>query len=252
MLNRWLDRLRDRPAPIADEAWSDLLARSSLLAAQSPARLAILRNRTACFLHDKTFHAAAGHRLDESQKLVIAAMACLPVITLGYRAMRGWSDVIVYPGGFRSRREHHDETTGVVTLVDEEMVGEAWEHGPVVLSWADIAEDLDQPADGFNVVIHEIAHKLDMLDGAMNGVPCLPPAIPRQRWINVMQAAYDRFVVAVDGGDDVAIDPYAAESVEEFFAVLSEYHFSAAQVLAVQMPAVATLLDDYYGAGTSS
>lgn len=246
MLRRWLGGLRKQPATIDDDAWENLLARSALLRPLDPLTRLTLRALVARFLHDKKFHAAAGHALDESQKLVIAGMACLPVVSLGYSALRGWRDVIVYPGGFRSRREHHDEATGVVTVVDEDMIGEAWEQGPVVLSWADIAEDLEAPSDGLNLVIHEIAHKLDMLDGAMNGVPRLPSGIRRRHWINVMQDAYDGFVAALDEGGDVVIDPYAAESVEEFFAVLSEYHFSAPHLLREQMPAAAGLMHAYY------
>ena len=243
----WPRWLRRQPAPIDDALWRQVVDSSALFGALGASRLMVLRENAARFLADKRFHAAAGHVLDANQRLTIAAMACIPVHRLGYRALRGWRDVIVYPGGFRSRREHHDENTGVVTEIDEDMIGEAWERGPVVFSWADIAEDLASPFDGFNVVIHEIAHKLDMLDGSINGMPALPSAISRSDWITVMQQAFDAFVVAVERGDEVVIDPYAAESADEFFAVVSEYHHSAPQQLHRCMPTVAALLDRYYG-----
>ena len=241
---RWLSR---QPAPIDDAGWCEVVDSSALFGALCANRLEALRKNAARFLADKRFHAAGGHALDAYQQLTIAAIACIPVHRLGYRALRGWRDVIVYPAGFRSRRQHHDESTGVVTEVDEDMIGEAWDRGPVVFSWADIAEDLAFPFDGFNVVIHEIAHKLDMLDGSINGMPALSSAIPRGDWIAVMQRAFDAFVGAVERGDEVGIDPYAAESTDEFFAVVSEYHHSAPAQLHRCMPAVSALLDRYYG-----
>lgn len=240
--------MRSPPAPIDDALWHRAIDSSALFETLCTERLAVLRRNATAFLADKRFHGAAGHALDATQQLTIAAIACIPVHRLGYRALRGWRDVIVYPGGFRSRRQHHDECTGVVTDVDEEMIGEAWDRGPVVFSWADIAEDLEHPFDGFNVVIHEIAHKLDMLDGSVNGMPVLPDSLSRTSWIAVMQAAFDGFVDAVQRGDEVGIDPYAAESVDEFFAVVSEYHHSAPAQLQRCMPEVADLLDHYFGA----
>ncbi|MEO7431625.1 MAG: zinc-dependent peptidase, partial [Dokdonella sp.] len=100
---------------------------------------------------------------------------------------------------------------------------------------------------GFNVVVHEIAHKLDMRDGAMNGTPRLPSTIRRSEWVGIMQAAYDGFVRAVERGRETQVDPYAAESVDEFFAVTSELHFSDPGTLRSAMPAVAALLERYYG-----
>jgi len=134
-----------------------------------------------------------------------------------------------------------------VTEGEDDLIGEAWEHGPVILSWADVATDLAQPFDGFNVVAHEIAHKLDMLDGAMNGVPRLPRDIPRREWIATLQSAYDGLVRAVERGRETFIDPYAAESADEYFAVVSELHFSDRAGLARAAPAVAAMLARFYG-----
>lgn len=223
------------------------MASSALFERLSSARRERLRENVAFFLADKRFHGAADHVVDLDQQLAIAAMACIPVDCIGYRALRGWRDVIVYPAGFRSRREHHDEATGVVTEIHEDMIGEAWDRGPVVLSWADIAEDMASPFDGFNVIIHEIAHKLDMLDGSVNGTPKLPSNIPRKQWIAVMQQAYDGLLRMVEENIETPIDPYAAESADEFFAVISEYHHSAPEQLARCMPDVADLVGRYYG-----
>ena len=243
----WWSWFRPKPASIDDTCWQRLIASSGLFGRLSASRRARLREHVALFLADKRFHGAAGHLVCPDQQLAIAAMACLPVHQLGYGALRGWRDVIVYPAGFRGRREHHDEATGVVTEVEEHMIGEAWDRGPVVLSWADIAEDMASPFDGLNVVIHEIAHKLDMLDGSVNGTPQLPSSIPFKTWVATMQQAFDGLAGMVRDNIETPIDPYAAESVEEFFAVITEYHHSAPEQLALCMPDVAMLMDNYYG-----
>ncbi len=245
-----LDRLIRPIAPLADSEWQALLQSSALFQRLDRSAQARLRDSVAWFLARKTFSAAAGHPLERAHCVAIAALAALPVLHLGVDALGGWREVIVYPGEFRVRREHHDEHSGVVTEGDDTLIGEAWERGPLILSWADVASDLAQPFDGFNVVVHEIAHKLDLLDGAMNGTPALPASIARREWVTTMQAGYDRLLRAVERGrDDTFIDPYAAESAEEYFAVVSELHFSDPDGLADAEPAVATLLQRYYAGG---
>ncbi|MBO9661420.1 M90 family metallopeptidase [Dokdonella sp.] len=250
-MTNWLRRLREAfaPAPrIGDADWNALLARSALFDRLGADERVALRALCERFLARKTFSAAGGHVLNDAECLAIAALACLPVLHLGFDHLAGWREVIVYPGEFRVRREHHDEHSGVVTEGDDELIGEAWEHGPVILSWADVATDLERPFDGFNVVAHEIAHKLDALDGAMNGTPRLPPSIARRDWVEAMQSAYDALLRAVERGRETAIDPYAAESADEYFAVVSELHFSDPATLAREAPAVAALLARFYGA----
>lgn len=250
MIRRWLERLRPPAAEdIADAEWAALFARTRAFDALAPAERERLRALAARFLARKTFSAAGGHELERPQCIAIAALACLPVLGSGFDSLSGWREVIVYPGEFRVKREHHDEHSGVVTEGEDELIGEAWDRGPVVLSWADVATDLEHPFDGFNVVVHEIAHKLDMQDGAMNGMPRLRGDLSRRDWIEAMQPAYDALVNAVERGRETLIDPYAAESVDEFFAVTSELHFSDPATLRRAAPAVARLLARYYAPG---
>ena len=115
---------------------------------------------------------------------------------------------------------------------DEPMAGEAMERGgPVVLSWADVEASQDWNAAGMNLAIHEFAHKLDMRNGAANGCPPLPAEMPPHIWKKTMMNAYEHFQMRVGRGDRTAIDPYAAESPAEFFAVLSEVFFVEPKLL---------------------
>ncbi len=238
--------LRRTPPPITDARWHRAVAACPLARRLDPGSQARLRGHAAWFLARKSFSAVAGIELDDQRRLLIALQATLPVLELGVHALRGWREVIVYPGEFKVRRSHED-AAGVVTEGDDVLVGEAWERGPVILSWADVATDLAQPWDGFNVVVHEIAHKLDLLDGAVDGVPELPRTLSRRTWIEAFQAAYDRHARAVERGRRTAIDAYAAEGADEFFAVVSEMHFSDPVPLARAEPEVAALLTAYYG-----
>ena len=187
-----------------------------------------------------------GLALNEVQRLRLAMLCCLPLLEFGREGLHGWSQLLVYPDAFRVQRSHQD-AHGVLHEWNDELIGEAWERGPVILSWADVCADIAEPDDGYCVAVHEIAHKLDALDGAMDGTPPLPRDWQRQ-WASDFQRAYDALCVEVDGGRETAVDAYAAESPEEFFAVCSEYHFSDVATLRSAMPEVAAHLQRFYGA----
>lgn len=128
MIARWIARLQQAFAPIAPVdacAWQALLASSALFAGLDESDRATLRGLAERFLARKRFSAAAGHELTCSQCLTIAALACLPVLHLGHACLEGWHEIIVYPGGFRVRRENHGEHSGAVTECDCDLIGEA-------------------------------------------------------------------------------------------------------------------------------
>ncbi|MET3652844.1 zinc-dependent peptidase [Dyella japonica] len=245
----WWRRLRAyvTPPPLAAEPWRIALDGCPLAQRLDASRQNELRRLVGVFLARKRFLALAGAELSDATCALIAMQACLPVLRQGPRTLRGWRDILVYPGEFRVKRSHHDDRSGVVTEGDDVLIGEAWEYGPLVLSLADVQLDLAQPWDGYNVVVHEIAHKLDMLDGPPDGVPPLPPSIPRRQWIVAFQRAFDLLSNDVARGRDTLIDPYAAESPDEFFAVVSELHWSQPSVLRRADATVAGLLEAYYG-----
>ncbi|WEN15013.1 M90 family metallopeptidase [Rhodanobacter sp. AS-Z3] len=248
MPGRWLQSLRARfePAPIADPLWRRALLACALARRLDSERQQQLRRLSALFLARKRFHALAGAVLDDYWRLLIAMQACLPALQQGASSLRGWHEVLIYPGEFKVRRSHHDDRLGVTTDGEDTHVSDAWERGPLVLSLADVQLDLEQPWDGYNVVLHEMAHKLDMLDGPPDGVPPLVE-IPRRRWIEQFQLAYARLVAMPADCCDSPIDHYATESIAEYFAVVSEMHYSRPSLLREAEPAIADLLQAYYG-----
>lgn len=249
MISRLFAWLRPAPADVDAETWRRVREAAPLVAALEPARDARLRQLAARFLHEKTITPVGDLALEPDQRVLLAALCCLPLLEFGEAGLRGWSQLIVYPEAFRVHRSHTD-AAGVLHEWEDELIGEAWDAGPLILSWADVAADLDDPAAGFCVAVHEMAHKLDALDGAMDGTPPLPRPW-QKRWARDFGAAYDALCAEVDAGRDTPIDPYAAEAPEEFFAVASEYHFSAPAVLREAMPAVAEHLARFYGPATT-
>ncbi|WP_349656244.1 M90 family metallopeptidase [Xanthomonas sp. 10-10] len=241
-MTRWLRR---PPLEIPDALWQPVCDRCAWIAALGAQRQQRLRALTAQFLDQKTISPVDGLQLQPHDHVLLAATCCLPLLEIGAAGWRGWSQLIVYPDAFRVQRTHVD-AAGVMHTWDDTLIGEAWEQGPLIVSWADVQADLHDPCAGFNVIVHEMAHKLDALDGALDGTPPLPHEVQR-RWARDFQQAFDAFCQRVDAGEDTEIDPYAAEAPEEFFAVVSEYHFSAPQVLERLMPAVAAHLVGVYG-----
>jgi Mlc titration factor MtfA (ptsG expression regulator) len=218
-----------------------------------------LRGVSERFLHAKRF--AGTHELEVTaeMRVAIAAQACILVLELGEEWYEGWSDIIVYPAQFAPEREHVDEA-GVVHVTQDPMAGEAWLGGPVILSYEDVAMAADEQARvaGYNVVIHEFAHKLDMRNGDANGFPPLHGDMSARAWKESFAAAYADFCARVDRADALPerrtqaaldalpMDPYAAESAGEFFAVASEAFFETPELLAPAYPAVYEQLVLFY------
>lgn len=217
-----------------------------------------LRDFTRVFVAEKNWEGCGElkGRVTDDMKLVIGAQAALLLLGLGLDPLRdelypNLQTVLVYPAGFHSTQAR--QTTqlpggGGIGIVSEGFanLGEAWHQGPVILSWADAQRGGVDGSDGHNVVIHEFAHKLDMRDGDANGCPPLPEAMDGRTWKRAMSQAFDDFSARVDRDEDTAIDPYAAESPGEFFAVLSEVFFASPATLADEYPEVYRQFATFY------
>ena len=244
-LRRWRERRVLRTAALPAALWSEACGALPFLAMYDAAELARLRDLVVLFLDAKSIVGAQGHDVTPLQRTIIAIQACVPVLHLDLSLYDGFENVVVYPGEFVPGWEYEDEY-GVVHRRDDALAGEAMERGPVVLSWPDVEASADWDLAQMNLVIHEFAHKIDMVDGDANGCPPLPDAAARREWRRVLQAAYDDFVARVDADEDTAIDPYAAESPGEFFAVLSEVFFAEPALLVDEYPDVYRAFTRFY------
>jgi Mlc titration factor MtfA (ptsG expression regulator) len=257
MLKRWLHAWRERrmqrvldERAIPDELWLETLRAYPFLKHRPLPDLLHLRSLATLFLNEKEFSTAGGLVLTDAMAIAVAAQACVPVLHLpgGLSLYDGFIGIVLHPQEVVVQRQWSDEA-GVVHSGDEVLAGEAMEGGPVMLSWQDVqmAGDPERTEDGYNVVIHEFVHVLDMRNGGVDGVPSLPDRAMRTRWLDVMARALAQHTAEIETEQPTWLDPYAAQGPEEFFPVSAEAFFVAPEGLQAEFPEVYTLLSAYFG-----
>lgn len=243
MFARWRrDRILSRhhiPQAEFDAAVADL----PLLTGLTPEELDTLRDQVSLLLADKDFSAAGGATVERSVQLHIALQACLLTLHLDASSYRGWREIILYPDEFLRPHEEIDEA-GVVHVSRDILAGESWHGGPLVLSIADV--EASGQLEGYNVVLHEFAHKLDMLNGDANGFPPLHHGMKAADWARDFSAAYEDLCARVDAGEETVVDPYASTNPAEFFAVTTEMFFEVPDLLTDTYPAVYAQMQQFY------
>jgi Mlc titration factor MtfA (ptsG expression regulator) len=253
---------------IPDADWTAALAELPFVARLDDDERTRLRALVGQFLTQKEMASAADLTLTAAIQIRIALQACLPILNLGLTWYRGWTSIVVYPGEFVVPRRIADEA-GVVHEFEEPISGEAWEGGPVLLSWDDATRAGTRTGAPYSVVIHEFTHKLDMLDGAPNGCPPFDPrlhgGLDRAEWETTLDDAFERLNAEldliearipadVDPDSEEAdrfyahlpLDAYAAQDPAEFFAVSSEAFFVDAARLQFAFPAWYGLLSAFF------
>lgn len=262
---RWVHRLLGSPrnprVSIPDLLWQQTLSDYPFLALLESQELPRLRELSGLFLEQKEYHGAQGLVITDQMAVAIAAQACLPLLHLGTGSQPlDWYDdfvgIVVHPGEVVAQREVVDDD-GVVHRYSEVLAGETMEAGPVMLSWQDVSAASSEL--GYNVVIHEFVHKLDLRDGQADGCPPLRAGFrgvtnarqARLAWLATLETAYDDFreqVIRSErfGGEPPWLDPYGAESAAEFFAVASEAYFVNRKRFAHDFGSVITLFDAFY------
>jgi Mlc titration factor MtfA (ptsG expression regulator) len=238
----WWRRRRARELP---SGWADLVAGSigewRYLDEDERRRLGELIDR---LLADKGWEAARGFVLTDEMCTVIAAQAALMVLGLDLDAYRDVRAIIVHPTTVTSRVPRPGPVPGVITDEPIDLLGEAHQQrGPVVLAWDALLDDARHPGTGRNVVVHEFAHKLDMLDGLIDGTPPVPGREAYERWVSVCTAEYQRLRT---GGYDPLLRDYAAQDPGEFFAVAAEVFFDQPELMHDLKPELYGVFVDYF------
>lgn len=267
---RWWTARTARAIP--DSLWSGTLNRLPFLAALTPMEQTRLRALCGQFLSEKQFEGAHGLVVDDAMALLITAQAVRPLLHLTPpdvppRKVLAWYDdfvgIVVHPGEAMATRESMDED-GVVHRWREVIAGEAMDGGPVMVNWTDARRASDTAADGYNVVIHEFVHKIDLRDGQADGCPPLPPGYmgtssarqARTVWHDGLNGAWQDFRDALErsrrfGAPAPWLDPYGAEALEEFFCVTCEAYFVNRPVFEREFPGLVGLFDAFWRVGWS-
>lgn len=243
IIRNWLDRRIIRRSTITAVQWTQAFALLPVLERLTEDEKLALRKLAILFLHKKVIDGAHGLSITQSMTLIIALQACLPILKLGLEAYDHLVSVIVYPAGFAPKRVFTDEY-GVEHHVQSNLSGEAWQRGPVVLSW----DDTEHAGiiDGDNLVIHEFAHKLDMQNGIANGYPPLHDGMSHKQWVAIFTAGFEDFQGKCNQGVSIGINAYGASSPAEFFAVFSEVFFERPDIVNQNYPQVYDQLRQFY------
>ncbi|WP_148715122.1 M90 family metallopeptidase [Chitinolyticbacter meiyuanensis] len=230
--------------PIPDALWREAMSMPLFIGLTGDER-ARLREQAAWFLHQKTITPLHGLELDDQARVILAAQAVLPILNLGFDAYDDWHEVVLYPGQFLTR-DRYTDAIGVVHEGEQILAGQARPEGPVLLSWLDVSQSAW--LDGWNVVIHELAHKLDMRGsgGHANGRPLLHKGMDAEAWKQAFSAAFAQLNGLADFNRYSPIDLYAAENPAECFAVFSEYFFETPHAVADHYPAIYEQLKQFY------
>jgi len=205
------------------------------------------------FLQEKHWEGCGGLTLTDEIRVTIAAQACLLQLGLPHDYYRNVKSILVYP----STVVPPERRPGIFERVDGPVappvpiVGQAFARGPVILIWDTVLHGARHPEQGHNVVYHEFAHKLDMLDGAADGTPLLADRAQFAEWVAVCSQEFLRLRRLAEKGHKTFIDSYGAASEAEFFAVATEEFFDRPLALRRHAPDLYRVLSAYYRQDTA-
>ena len=204
-----------------------------------------LKNDVQVFVAEKQWEGCAGLEVTDEVKVAIAAGACVLLLGLDHDLYPNVRTILVYPSDYEAvwDRPRHGEITPEEPTT---RLGEAHYHGSVVLSWDSVRHDLVHPRDGQNLVYHEFAHKLDMLDGLADGTPPLSGSEQYIDWVKVMAGEYEKLCARVDRGRVTLLDSYGATNIAEFFAVATEVFFEQPSKMQRTHASLYATLRDFY------
>ncbi len=244
LLAAWLlPKLRLRRAlarPLAPPLVAILERNLAQYAGMERAQQLRLQRLVQQFLHEKSFVGCAGLEITDEMRVTIAAQACMLVLGRAgddtpaklYTSLHA---VLVYPGAFLVPRREVD-AAGVVTEQRQDLLGESWGDGRVILSWDHVRRaDAEEPQH-HNVVLHEFAHQLDSESGSTNGAPYLGSSERYRSWSEVLSRNYAALRRDAMWGQQGVLDHYGASSPAEFFAVATESFFEQPWELAARHP----------------
>ncbi|QPJ62468.1 MAG: zinc-dependent peptidase [Candidatus Nitronauta litoralis] len=207
-----------------------------------------LRNLVQVFIAEKDWVGCNGLEMTDEIRVIIAAHACLLILALPNDYYRKVESIYVYPTTVLSPENSIGFFEVRTTPVSGPMpiLGEAHRRGPVILVWDAVKRETRHPEHGHNVVYHEFAHKLDMLDDSADGTPPLATPEEYQRWVEVCSKEYLKLCDQVEQGRPTFLDSYAATNEAEFFAVATEYFFSKPETMKDHHPILYQVLQGFY------
>lgn len=239
-------RLNEAPFP---DSWEEILRRNvSHYCMLNDEERGHLRSLIQIFIDEKDWDGAGGLELNDEIRVTISAQACLLLLGLEHNFYRNVESIIVYPTTVIApeRQPGFFENVTSPVVSDQPILGQAFQQGPVIIVWDAALHNSRHPQQGCNVVYHEFAHKLDMLDGTADGTPPLRDRHEYQEWVEICSREYLRLKEAAQQGRASVLNPYGATNEAEFFAVATEMFFDQPQLMVEHSPDLYRVLQEYY------
>ena len=235
-------RLRDRPNP---EGLEEVLSRNvGLYSLLPPALQTELHGHINVFLNEKRFRGVGGQEITPEVMFTVAGIACVLLLNRESSYFPGFSSILIYPDTYETTQVDYDGA--VETHRRSRRAGESWYRGPIVLSWGDVLRGASNSEDGYNVVLHEFAHKLDEENSGTNGLPILGETDHYRDWAEVLGQEYRSLETRVARRKNKVIDEYGLTSPAEFFAVATESFFEKSAAMQKRLPDLYGQLKRYY------
>ena len=228
--------------PFPDD-WLPILDRLPFYRALDEGGRRRIRKDLRVLIVEKSWEGCGGLELTDEIQVTIAAQASLLLLGIEHEYYRDVHSILVYPGAYLTLPQ--PDAAGVVRP-GRVNLGEAWQRGPVVLAWDAAQRGAFDPRDGRNLVLHEFAHRLDMLDGLADGTPPMHTRVELGEWVTAMTTEFRRLRDDVQHHRATVLDKYGATNPAEFFAVATECFFEKGRQLRRRHPELYEVLHHYY------
>ncbi|MDG2382548.1 MAG: zinc-dependent peptidase [Pirellulaceae bacterium] len=249
MFSSWLKRRRrqqiiSQPFPAE---WNSVLRQNvkqfGLLTDQEQNQV---RDDLAVLVAEKNWEGCGGLTISDEIKVTVSALIAILVLGMGDEYFDAVLSILVYPDAYVAPGAHAVEG-GLIVEGGSAREGEAWYRGPVILSWSDVLRSGQGNSWGHNLVFHEFAHQLDMLNGRVaDGIPPLESARETTRWERLIQQTYQQLCQNCAEGQSTVFDCYGTTNIAEFFAVATEAFFEKPQQFQRHHPELYSIFRNYY------
>ncbi len=250
MFHWFSDRRRKKLTAVPFPAsWEEIVRRNvPHYCMLDPDEQARLRALIQVFISEKYWEGCGGLQLTDEIRVTISALACLLLLGITHDYYRNVMSILVYPSTVVSpqRKLGFFETPLAPLETAKPIIGEAFQQGPVIIIWDAVLHGSRHPELGHNVIYHEFAHKLDMLDGAADGTPPLRDRDEYASWVNICSREYLRLKQEAKKGRKTFLDAYGATNEAEFFAVATEQFFDQPVRFKKETPDLYDVLREYY------
>ena len=245
-INRRRKKLTRTPFP---PLWEDIIRRNvGHYCILKDAERAHLRALIQVFISEKHWEGAGGLELTDEIRVTVSAQACLLLLGLPHDYYKNIESIIVYPSTVvpPPRKPGFFENTIAPVDPAQPIIGQAFQQGPVIIIWDAALRGGRHPKSGHNVIYHEFAHKLDMLDGMADGTPPLSDRAEYRDWVQTCSQEYLRLKNRTEKGKNSFLDAYGATNEAEFFAVATEQFFDQPRLMIKHAPDLYRVLKKYY------